>query len=251
MRLLTFSVALALTTFGGQAQELAYDDPQGWHWYNEALDDDIEPEAAKPITPSLSPTEQKKILQKETQAALDTAIMYPTPENFKHYMTLQNFWTSKAGEFSQMAKQAMLKYPELDYNLQYSHYNGTVKTQLAGDRSKEKDAIAALTSRYGVFFFYRGNEALDSQLALVIKNFTQEHHIALIPISVDGVLNTSFPNSRRDSGQSKKMGISHFPALFLVDPKDESYQPLAYGFITQDDLARQFLDVATGFKPNF
>jgi hypothetical protein len=47
------------------------------------------------------------------------------------------------------------------------------------------------------------------------------------------------------------MGISHFPALFLVDPKDESYQPLAYGFITQDDLARQFLDVATGFKPNF
>lgn len=251
MRFLTVSLVFSLTSFGSFAEEPIYTDPQGWHWYNEAQDEDLDLEYIPQVIPKLSPTEQKQRLQKETQAALDTAIMYPTPENFKRYMTLQNFWTSKAGEFSQMAKQAMLKYPELDYNLQYSHYNGTVKTQLAGDRSKEKDAIAALASRYGVFFFYRGKETLDSQLALVMKNFTQENRVALIPISVDGVLNPLFPNSRRDSGQSQKMGIKHFPASFLVDPKGESFQPLAYGFITQDDLARQFLDVATGFKPNF
>ncbi len=32
------------------------------------------------------------------------------------------------------AKKAMLAHPELDYNLQYSHYNGTVRNQLAADQ---------------------------------------------------------------------------------------------------------------------
>lgn len=44
------------------------------------------------------------------------------------YFRLQNYWTQQAGLFSMSAKKAMLENPELDYNLQYSHYNGTVKT---------------------------------------------------------------------------------------------------------------------------
>ncbi|EGC7037317.1 type-F conjugative transfer system pilin assembly protein TraF, partial [Salmonella enterica] len=28
-------------------------------------------------------------------------------------------------------------------------------------------------------------------------------------------------------------------------------RPLSYGFITQDDLAKQFLNVSEDFKPNF
>lgn len=226
-------------------------DAAGWHWYNDPQDDNDEvPPPAAP-TQSLTPSEQKAVLQKATKAALDTAILYPTPQNFKRYMTLQRFWTDKASEFTQSGKQALLMYPELDYNLQYSHYNGTVKQQLAEDKKKEDRAIGELSAKYGVFFFYRGQEMQDAQLALVIKDFAKDRHIALVPVSVDGVLNPLFPNSRIDRGQSQKMGISHFPALFLVNPTDESYQPLAYGFITQDDLARQFLNVASGFKANY
>ena len=42
-----------------------------------------------------------------------------------------------------------------------------------------------------------------------------------------------------------------FPALMLVEPGSEQYQPLAWGFMTQDDLARRFLDVATDFKAQY
>ncbi|WP_119963667.1 type-F conjugative transfer system pilin assembly protein TraF [Candidatus Fukatsuia symbiotica] len=255
MRCQILILPLVLSTLSypllAQIAEIQHSDrhaPQGWHWYNETQDNDVE---SAPIRPMLTPSQQKKRLQQATQAALDTAILYPTPENFRHYMTWQNFWTAKAGEFSQMAKQAMLKYPDLDYNLQYSHYNGTVKAQLVGDREKEKTAISALALRYGVFFFYRGRQDIDGQMARVIKNFVQENRLALIPVSVDGVINPVLPRSRQDQGHSQRMGIVHFPALFLVDPKDQNYQPLAYGFMTQDALARQFLAVATGFKPNF
>jgi len=226
-------------------------DSQGWHWYNDPQDDDervLDP--LLPI-PSLSPSEQKEQLQQATKAALDKAILYPTPQNFKHYMTLQNFWTTKAGEFSQSAKRAMLMYPELDYNLQFSHYNGTVSAQLQTDQQKQKAAIAKLTADHGLFFFYRGKDPRDSLLASVVKSFCDDNGLSLIAISVDGALSPSLPQSRTDNGQAKIMGIRYFPALFLVNPTDESYQPVAYGFITPDDLSRQFLNVATGFRPNF
>ncbi|MDB9569507.1 conjugal transfer protein TraF, partial [Providencia rettgeri] len=116
---------------------------------------------------------------------------------------------------------------------------------------KEKAAIQSLSSQYGVFFFYRGQDPLDNQLATVVREFAQSHNIALIPVSVDGVRSEALPETRPDTGQVAKMGITHFPALFLVDPKSEHYQPLAYGFMTQDALARRFLDVATDFKPNY
>jgi type-F conjugative transfer system pilin assembly protein TraF len=231
------------------AAQPVLEDSVGWHWYNEQQD---EPELAAPTSvPAMTPSEQKEQLQQATKAALDTAILYPTPQNFKRYMTLQNFWTGKAGEFSQSAKQAMLMYPELDYNLKFSHYNGTVPAQLQADKVKAKDAIATLTTDHGLFFFYRGKEPRDSLLASVVKDFCASNGISLIAISVDGVISPTLPKSRTDSGQAQKMGIRYFPALFLVNPKDESYQPVAYGFITPDDLSKQFLNVVTGFKPNF
>ena len=65
-------------------------------------------------------------LQTATKRALYEAILYPGVDNFVKYFLLQNYWTQQAGLFTMSATKAMLAHPELDYNLQYSHYNGTV-----------------------------------------------------------------------------------------------------------------------------
>ncbi|VDA68312.1 hypothetical protein BANRA_05267 [Klebsiella pneumoniae] len=44
--------------------------------------------------------------------------------------------------------------------------------------------------------------------------------------------------------------MKFFPAMMLVNPKS-GVKPLSYGFISQDDLAKQFLYVSSDFKPNF
>ncbi len=49
--------------------------------------------------------------------------------------------------------------------------------------------------------------------------------------------------------RAQRLGVTHLPALFLVEPGAERYQPLAYGFMTQDDLMKRFLSVATDFAP--
>ena len=102
-----------------------------------------------------------------------------------------------------------------------------------------------------MFSFYRGKEPLDAQMAGIVADFARIHHISLIPVSVDGQVASTVPDSRPDNGQSKALGIHYFPALFLVQPQTHVTQALAYGFMTQDDLAKRFLNVATGFKPNF
>jgi conjugal transfer pilus assembly protein TraF len=121
----------------------------------------------------------------------------------------------------------------------------------ARDQAKQKDAIADAAARYGMFFFYKGSDPIDVQMAGVVKDFSTAHHIALIPVSVDGQVAPTVPDSRPDNGQSQSMHINYFPALFLVEPASREYHPLAYGFMTQDDLAKRFLNISTGFKPNF
>lgn len=100
-------------------------------------------------------------------------------------------------------------------------------------------------------FFYRGQDPIDGQLAQVINGFRDTYGLSVIPVSVDGVINPLLPDSRTDQGQAQRLGVKYFPAMMLVDPKQGSVRPLSYGFISQDDLAKQFLNVSEDFKPNF
>lgn len=190
-------------------------------------------------------------LQAATKRALYEAILYPGTDKFVKYFRLQNYWTQQAGLFSMSAKKAMLEYPELDYNLRYSHYNGTVRNQLAADQAQQRQAISQMAEHYGIMFFYRGQEPIDGQLAQVINSFRETYRLSVIPVSVDGVINPMLPDTRVDQGQAQQLGIRFFPAMMLVDPKKGTVRPLSYGFITQDDLAKQFLNVSQDFKPNF
>ncbi|MCQ6628929.1 conjugal transfer protein TraF [Escherichia coli] len=100
-------------------------------------------------------------------------------------------------------------------------------------------------------FFTGGQDPIDGQLAQVINGFRDTYGLSVIPVSVDGVINPLLPDSRTDQGQAQRLGVKYFPAMMLVDPKQGSVRPLSYGFISQDDLAKQFLNVSEDFKPNF
>ncbi|WP_300002353.1 type-F conjugative transfer system pilin assembly protein TraF [uncultured Cedecea sp.] len=225
----------------------------GWQWYNEKLrvtEQENKPVPAPPPVP-MDIMDKLAALQGATKRAMYEAILYPSSDNFVKYFRLQNYWTQQAGLFSMSAKRAMLENPELDYNLQHSHYNGTVKNQLAADYAEQRQAISNLARHYGVMFFYRGSDPIDSQFVEVIKNFRETYGLSVIPVSVDGVINPLLPDSRADQGQATQLGVRFFPAMMLVNPQSGQVKPLSYGFISQDDLAKQFLYVSSDFKPNF
>ncbi|EFN0530624.1 type-F conjugative transfer system pilin assembly protein TraF [Escherichia coli] len=228
---------------------------EGWQWYNPNAEDTESGATQVPTLQerlvSMTPSEQKKVLQQATREALDTAILYPSAENFRRFMILQNFWTDRATDFTQTSKLARLKYPELDYNVKRSHYNGSVEARLTEERKVQNAVIRQVAQRYGLFFFYRGNNAIDNLMAGVIRAFCEERGISLMAVSVDGKISDQLPQSRPDSGQAEQMRATHFPATFLVDPKTHQWQPLAWGFMSHDDLDRQMVNVLTHFKPDY
>ena len=129
----------------------------GWQWYNEKISPKEKENKPVPAAPRQEPDIMQKLaaLQTATKRALYEAILYPGVDNFVKYFRLQNYWTQQAGLFTMSAKKAMLAHPKLDYNLQYSHYNGTVRNQLAADQAQQRQAIAKLAEHYGIMFFYR------------------------------------------------------------------------------------------------
>ncbi|PEM34987.1 conjugal transfer protein TraF, partial [Bacillus wiedmannii] len=70
------------------------------------------------------------------------------------------------------------------------------------ERQAQNAAIRYVNQRYGVFFFYRGNEPLDNKLGEVIKEFSVQYGIPVIPITVDGRVNPDLPESKQDTGQA-------------------------------------------------
>ncbi|MFJ5375138.1 type-F conjugative transfer system pilin assembly protein TraF [Pectobacterium versatile] len=231
----------------------------GWQWYNEPVKKAPPPKPKpQPQTPQVIPDfskmtalEQAKALKGYTMEALNRAILYPSSENTATFLRWQNFWTERGSMFSQSFAVAQLKHPELDYNLQYPHYNSMAPYVQNRDQQQRQDAISQLAQQYGMFYFYRGSDPIDVQMAGVVADFARVNNIALIPVTVDGQVAPSVPNSRPDGGQSQGMNIRNFPALFLIEPKTRQFKALSYGFMTQDDLAKRILNVSTGFKPNF
>lgn len=229
----------------------------GWAWYNEPKTPPEQPKKPpQPVQPAvpdfskLSAVEQAAVLKGYMQEALNRAILYPTRENTATFLRWQKFWTDRASMFSQSFAAAQLSHPDLDYNLQYPHYNSMAPFVQTRDQQNRQNAVEQLAQQYGLFYFYRGSDPIDVQMAGVVADFAKSNGISLIPVSVDGQVAATLPQSRPDTGQSRAMNITQFPALFLVEPKQKNYRALSYGFMTQDDLSKRFLNVATGFKPN-
>ncbi|HEB0103552.1 TPA: type-F conjugative transfer system pilin assembly protein TraF [Serratia marcescens] len=223
---------------------------KGWYWYDKKTKPPKNaPPAPASAPPPASPIERLARIEKIRKELLITAVLDPQPENIRRYKVVQDFLVNKASAFSATWQKVLLDYPELDYNLKHPFYNGAAPIEYAKERQAQARAIDQVNQRYGVFLFYRGQEPLDNKLGGVVKEFAAQYGLHLVPVSIDGRISADLPDSRRDAGQAKKMGIKHFPAIYLVEPGTGTYKPLAYGFITQDDLARRVLNVVTDFKP--
>lgn len=246
-----FAIALTLTILVISKPAWAKD-AVGWHWYNEIYHEDKKDEknkgAIQKNKKESSATLQMALLRKAVREAKARAILYPTVENMRSYLILQNFVTNQAGLFTQIWKKTLLEYPELDYSVLHPTQNNAQHVLYAETSRREAEAIKAFGEKYGLLFFYRGNNPLDQELASTIESFGKDNNISLIPVSVDGKNLEVFATSHADNGQAEKLGIKYFPALVLVDPKNQKVQPLNYGFISDSELRRRFLQIATNFR---
>lgn len=222
--------------------------PVGFLWYNvpkEVRDKDKKPYGT-PLS-QLSYSTRDKVLAFYTREAWHKAMNHLTVRDMRNYLALQDYWTKRATNTSRIFEKTMLYYPEFHYEV--SHPSNSIGVKVSDEirEKKEQIAIKVLSKQHGLLYFYRGGNAYDKKASPIISDFANRYQFKLIPVSVDGVIDPLFPNSKTGKAQAKKLGIRFYPALILVHLKTKRTQPVSYGILSQDMLARQFLLVATDF----
>ncbi|OGT33744.1 MAG: hypothetical protein A3C44_04555 [Gammaproteobacteria bacterium RIFCSPHIGHO2_02_FULL_39_13] len=230
----------------------------GWHWYNEQpvqkkKDDKKQLNILYKQFQALSSSEQLKILQIATDELKDKAVLTGNVNDIANYKRAQDFWVSKATMFTIGWERMLLEYPELNYSLQYPHENALAPEMQQQDHENQSKAISEITKQNGLMLFYRGDNKADLMFVKICSDFSKDHHIALLLVSENTPENISTMRSRFDSShiRASALGINYFPALLLINPTNGSHQTISYGFMSENEIAKRFLEIKDNWKPNF
>lgn len=216
---------------------------KGWHWYDDPIqiDSDEESETKDPIT-------QMSVVRDTIQRALDNAVLHPTQDNIRSYISLQNEYMNHAGQFANNWKATLVDNPNLDYSLVHPTNNAARQVEQDEEHQKEVIAIHLLAKESGLFFFYHSTCPYCQRFAPIVKQFAEQYGISVIPVTTDGISLPEFPNSYLDQGQAKKFNVTVEPALFAVNPSTQKAYPIGYGLMSEADLKKRILDIATHFQ---
>lgn len=216
----------------------------GWHWYAEPVEVHQKNESAVP----LNPVSQMQQLRDKMTQALDAAILEPTPSHIKTYLLWQNALSDRASLFAKNWQALLVSEPLLNYAI--AHPVNQVGREVVADLNfqEEEKAIQQLFKTQGMFFFYRSSCPYCRRFSPIVKNFTERYHIALIPITTDGIALPEFPHSKQDSGQAAFFHVQVEPALFMVNPNTHQAIPVVYGLVTESELRARILEIAKKLK---
>ena len=220
---------------------------EGWHWYANPKEETEEERSKNKKQPSVDPVEQMKTLRATIERALDTAILQPTDSNVKNYIDLQNRLGNQSSLFADVWQRVLLENPSLNYALIHPTNNLAKQVDIDLQHKKEEVAIAKLAKEGGLFFFYSSSCAYCRKFAPILKNFSLNYNISVIPITLDGRFLPEFPNSEVDKGQAAKFNVSVEPSLFAVNPYTGKAYPVSQGLVSEYDLRKRILDISQNF----
>lgn len=218
----------------------------GWHWYDETKQQQNDEENEDDN--QSSPITQMNVVQTTIQNALDKAILYPNKENIKNYITLQNQLMGQSRKFEHTWQATLLDHPELDYSLIHPTNNTAKQVEYDQQKIKEDAMIRELAKKSGLFFFYRSTCPYCQRFAPILKDFAESYGLTVIPITTDSISLPEFPNSSPDRGQAEKFHVTVEPALFSVNPYTHQAFPIAYGLMSEADLKKHILEIATHYE---
>ena len=119
------------------------------------------------------------------------------------------------------------------------------------NRSAERQAaLARLSQRYGIFYFYAQSCAACEIQSPILKSVGDSNRLLIVAVSMDGGPNRTFPNYVVDSGQRARMGLHDraTPALVLFDTVTKRPIPIGTGLMAADEIIDRIF-LLTNTKP--
>jgi conjugal transfer pilus assembly protein TraF len=211
-----------------------------------------DPDRAAQHPGASSPTYRQQLDQvgRRLEELKAKAIIEPTTDNIVAYIRYQRQQLDRASTFTDVWQRAIWQHPELDYTLQRP-VDSIGKTAWLDQRKTDQEAVMAnLSARYGLFFFYSASCGACEVFSPIVRSLADKYHLSVLPVSMDGGPNKSFPRFAVNRGQYEKMGLSggQVPALVLFDTYLKKPIPIGYGAMAEDEVMQRIFDL-TSVKP--
>ncbi|MFT6220350.1 MAG: conjugal transfer pilus assembly protein TraF [Rickettsiales bacterium] len=211
----------------------------GWHFYCD--DPKEEPEEIRKQIQTPNQENYKEKLEEIKRTLEDKkakAVIYPTEENIKDYMSYQKMVMDRSSNFADVWRRTLWKTPKLDYTL-FRPTSKMAKEAWVDNRNSDvSDTIKNINERYGIFFIFRGDCPYCHKFAPILKSFQKKYGITIMPVSMDGGKLPHWNKFRINKGQVEKMGLTTaaVPATILFDKETRKFIPVGFGVLSHSDL---------------
>ena len=259
------ALAVWLVPQSGQAQAQGLEYPSAWrcdraafNWYCDA-----EEERAKPADPAPKPTpktpaksarlELKDIttaeqLRLELKRREDVAVMTPTPENVKDYVSLWQAVQEKGSVFADTWRRVVWQNPELDYSSRRPTNNLAVRLDNTEREQGQDEQMRRLAKAHGLIFFFRSDCPFCHAMAPMLKALKADFGMDVLAVSIDGRGLKEFPDAIDGRAQALAWGVDRVPALFIGSKESGERAPVGVGQMSKAELVKRVF-VLTGTKP--
>lgn len=215
---------------------------RGWFWYEDASVPAESPSAAGMPDFARNPNAEMAALHRAEKTAFNRLFFDPTPEHIRAFMVLQDRVQRRAMEITARWQAVLLEYPELDYAQRHPTSSQGRAIDRLHTRRQEETALRRFAAHQGLFFFYQSQCAYCQAFAPIIKAFSEEYGLRVLPIAVGGgPFLPEFPDSERDRGQAARLHVTVYPSVYAAHPTRHTLVPLAHGWLSAEALRERVL----------
>lgn len=230
----------------------------GWHFYDDppppappaAIAKPAPPVAPAPVVPAAAPPRAPELktfeeMQRRMDELRNVAIVNPTEENVQRYMQYEQFVSSKASRFADVAQRVAWNHPELD-----STQQGRPVSPAAAEVYQQQQVVetsgrlAALAKDHALLFFFRSDCPYCHRFAPILARFQAKYGIRVEAVSLDGAGLPEFPAPRQNNGIAERLGVRQVPAVFLAQPFKGEISTVGYGLLGAGELEQRVVTVA-------
>lgn len=249
---------LACSTLGAQT---ALDYPSVWqcdqdkfNWYC-----DLPPPAPQAAAPAsaaapvatgrrnLKDLKTAEQMRAELKRREDLAVMQPSPENIRDYLTLWQVVQDKGAVFADQWRRTVWQNPDLDYAQRRPANNAAIKVFDAQRGQREEQQLRALAKEHGLIFFFRSDCPYCHAMAPTLRMLSDKYGIEVLAVSVDGGSLPDFPAPRDGRAQATAWGVQRVPALFIGSKRTGDRAPIGFGMMALSEIVNRIF-VLTGTR---
>jgi len=222
---------------------------RGWASYEDPLIEEISDEESDekeqkstPVEiPVLSPRDMLKKQGEDWENTMATAILNPTNETIKDYLSHTQKIMEQSQTFATGFKQALWVTPEFDYKLENPVNTQAIFAKNIETNESNDDLLYKLADENAILFFFRSDCPHCHRFAPILKKFADQYNITVIPMSLDGGRLPEFENPRMNNLLAQKLNVKSVPAVFLLDPDSNRTSTASYGYQGWSSLKKRIL----------